>query len=79
MSYVQTRGVVLDLLRQLAYDGALSIRGLQQTYREADASARDERLSVETRGAAAWLRDQANAELLMAEICYDIDHVDGPA
>lgn len=70
MTYSEARACVLDVLSDLALDGALNVHGLQLTHRNAADSAGDEYLDERTRTAAAWLRDQAAAELLMVESCY---------
>jgi hypothetical protein len=68
MNYVEARAAVLDVLQDQSDEGYLTIRGLQNAYRVADASAKDTALPAATRAAATWLRDQADAELTVREL-----------
>jgi hypothetical protein len=68
MTHADKRAVELDLYRDLAVAGGLSILGLQGMYRSTGWSANDVALPPDIRELAAWLRDQAAAELTVREL-----------
>lgn len=58
----------LDVLRDLAFNDMLTIRGLQHAYNTASAAVNDASASPRIRADAEWLREQLGAELLVREL-----------
>lgn len=70
MTYSQACASVIGTLSDLAFRDALTVGGLQLAHAYGAELGDDQDLDERTRAAAAWLRDQAAAELLMVESCY---------
>lgn len=66
MTYSQACASVIDTLTLLVFRDALTVAGLQLAHAYGAEFDDDEQLDEPTRAAAAWLRDQARAELRMA-------------